>query len=239
MNTTERLIHEVKASEIDVWTLQGIKRGADSLTESGGENEFRSAAHKSLARARGRNVKAWEDLTRHIQQLEQERDGLNRDQTELAARVDELKAQLANHATAPRVISAEEMKAGQKIAFETVDGDGDVFTVQSVDTSWEGYLAVYNTRWGFWAITEDERIWLLQDAPAEEPEPVKVGDTISTAEQLDSLPGGSVVLDHVGDAHQKGGDGEWWETARPEGRDSVDVARYAPFTVLYLPEEDA
>ena len=46
--------------------------------------------------------KALETAEQRYLELERERDGLNRDQTQLAARVDELKAELEGRPTVPR-----------------------------------------------------------------------------------------------------------------------------------------
>ena len=180
-------------------------------------------------------AKALETAEQRYLEIERERDGLNRDQTELAARVDELKAQLANQATVPRVISADELKAGQKLAIESVDGHGDVFTVQSVGTSWEGYPAAYKTGGSFWAITEDERIWLLEDAPAQEP--VKMGDTVATAEEWYALPSWTVVRTTPGDIAQKRSGGDF-KVIGVEEMFRISVTEL-PATVVYLPEGDS
>jgi hypothetical protein len=61
--------------------------------------------------------------------------------------------------------------------------------------------------------------------------PVKVGDVIETAEQLDALPPGAIVLDRDGDAWQRRRGWGWCCTT------GGDVpGDFAPFTVLYLPD---
>lgn len=78
------------------------------------------------------------------------------------------------------------------------------------------------------------RIVLLEDAPAEEPEPVKVGDEISTEEQVEALPRRTILRGCEGDAFERGSDG-WWMAGGTNIISSPLVIRHAPVTVLYLP----
>lgn len=81
-------------------------------------------------------------------------------------------------------------------------------------------------------------IVLLQDAPAKEPEPVKVGDEINTEEELEKLPYGTILRAPEGDAFEMNLRG-WCSTGTEEPMSSWVIIDYAPFTVLYLPKEDA
>ena len=54
---------------------------------------------------------------------------------------------------------------------------------------------------------------------------------VTTAEELDVLPVGSVVLDHYGDAFQKGRAGDWWAPG-----EELSMTGVLPADVLYRPE---
>lgn len=66
-----------------------------------------------------------------------------------------------------------------------------------------------------------------------------MSEQITTAEELDALPEGSVVLDGAGRASQRGGPGTlscWVRTGDVPGRIAERVLRYGPVTVLYRPD---
>lgn len=165
-------------------------------------------------------------------QLKAERDGLNRDQTELAARVDELKAQLANQATVPRVITANELKSWQCVA---VGHNGHWRIIEMGDHIEEMDRAEILDHF---SIYPGDTIVLLEDAPAEEPEPVKVGDTV-TWQQLESLRFPAVILDADNDPWVLKQDGWWYYPGDPDGHNAEELMDEGPFTVMSLPEEDA
>ena len=141
----------------------------------------------------------------------------------------DMEAAIHKRDSVPRVIDPKDTQVGQLI-FVTWETGWYLGRIQEdiIDV-----LATEGRRNGDDQVT----CMLLQDAPAERPSPVKVGDTISTVKELDGLADGSVVLDYVDDAHQKA-DGVWWEAARREERDAAGMLAYGPFTVLYLPEEE-
>lgn len=149
-----------------------------------------------------------------------ERDGLNRDQT-----------QLANQPTVPRVIDREELKNGQWVAVCGEGGSWHAIQVQSnANEAWliEDSIGAYPS----------DTLVLLEDAPAEEPEPVKVGDELPV-EHLAALPNDTILRDVHGQAWEK--DRNVWH-GTSQGlvmSPGKDLARNAPLTVLYLPEEDA
>lgn len=65
----------------------------------------------------------------------------------------------------------------------------------------------------------------------------KVGDKVDTAEQLDSLPIGAILLYESGSPMQKARD-KTWESATFAYMGSQRVTElYGPFTILHLPEE--
>lgn len=136
-------------------------------------------------------------------------------------------AALQQRDTVPRVIAADELKPGQWIAFYT----GDDFPVWETLLLRESDLAPHNA-------FEDRPIVLLEDAPAEKREPVKVGDTISTEEQLKSLPPRTVLRDGDGNAFEKAA-AKWWMTGSERLYPSDELIKSGHFTVLHLPEEDA
>lgn len=153
-------------------------------------------------------------------------------------------AMKVTQAIVPRVITADELEEGQTVAaWCNEDGTtGPMAALGVVQWTNGRYVdfrpdSVGPPTWGNIA-AEGITIVLLEDAPAEEPEPVKVGDSVRTVAELDGLAHGSVVLDYFDDAHQKA-DGVWREAARREERDAAGMLTYGPFTVLYLPEEEA
>lgn len=163
----------------------------------------------------------------------------------------------------PRVISADELEAGQLIAAWCIEGGtsdlmsslGVVESTNGRDVSLRGDFAGIED-WHNVA-HEDITIVLLAEAPAkEEPRltvedldaaPVgskitwpasSVGDKLTTAEELDACPVGSVVIDRDGDAWQKHWAGGWDLTGGRRASAS-DVAREcAPLAVVHLPKED-
>ncbi|GAA1450401.1 hypothetical protein ACFP47_10265 [Nesterenkonia lacusekhoensis] len=182
-------------------------------------------------------AKALETAEQRYLELERERDGLNRDQTELASRVDELKAQLANRDTVPRVIPTDELEEGQWIAVAFRGNPakwvtGRVFRDHQINGFGIGRGAQRRD------ILPTATLVLLEDTPAEEPETVKVGDTISTLEQLEELPKEAILRGRYGDALEQGSEG-WWTTGATCQISSSLALSHAPLTVLYLPEEDA
>ena len=257
-------------------------------------------------------AKALETAEQRYLEIERERDGLNRDQTELAARVDELKAQLANQATAPRVITADELREGQAIAVLNVNGiyqGGGRYVGFSHSALGAVRLEVTTGRHGgdSWHHKGTDTIVLLEEAPAEEPEqgvtvqqledaepgsqyiagdlistkrttglwgmgilhdpltseellriaehqgldgyidpqepaPAKIGDTITTEEQVDALPNGTML--RGAGAWKRGGlrngdPGLWWLSGCESGFNSADLVEDGQaFTVLHLPEEE-
>lgn len=64
----------------------------------------------------------------------------------------------------------------------------------------------------------------------------RVGDQITSAEDLDALPVGSVVVDRMHDAALHLFVGQW-QYAESQLVQQTYAARYAPFTVLYVPGE--
>ena len=107
--------------------------------------------------------------------------------------------------------------------------------LQAVVAAWRdaGPVPGYHAR----KQTELRRTWpVLGRALDALPEVVPV--TVTTAAQLDALPGGSVVLDGRGRASQKYGDGKWWRTADVNptlgGRASDTVLRYGPCIVVWV-----
>lgn len=140
--------------------------------------------------------------------------------------------------TVPRVITAEELKAGQLICIHR----GHVWGVRAIGTfsTLEDDVVTLKTG-GSGVFSENVKfhtIVLLADAPAEEPEPVKVGDTISDVELLLKLPYGTILRAPEGDAFERNPQG-WWPTGTVTPMSSLGIIDYAPFTILYLPEEDA
>lgn len=131
----------------------------------------------------------------------------------------------------PRVIDREELKNGQWVAVCGEGGGWRAIQVQSnADEAWliQDSIGAYPS----------DTLVLLEDTPAEEPEPVKVGDTISTEEQLEELPDEAIILDADGEARGRNW-GAWYRTGESVERFSPAIMAHAPFTVLYLPEEDA
>ena len=78
--------------------------------------------------------------------------------------------------------------------------------------------------------------------PDTSPAPVGVGSVLDgnatdVAAALDTLPNGVVVLDRHGDALQlRKAAYPWWYRAGGTSHSARDVARYAPLTVIWLPE---
>lgn len=176
-----------------------------------------------------------EEENRRIAQLEEEKDTrvieLADELEETQEARDELKAQLADQATVPRVITADELESWQCVA---VGHNGHWRIIETGDHIEEmdraGILDHFS-------IYPGDTIVLLEDAPAEEPGPVKVGDTID-AEQVGSLPKGAVLL-NVGGVVWERGIPLWSRPGDPARYNTSEVRIHAPFTVLYLPEEDA
>lgn len=72
-------------------------------------------------------------------------------------------------------------------------------------------------------------------------EPIKVGDTVDSVEQLEELPYKAIILDSEGDAWQRrNSTSEWYcSMSYHLGEDSGSLLRggYGTFKVLHLPEE--
>lgn len=72
--------------------------------------------------------------------------------------------------------------------------------------------------------------------------PLKVGDTVTTSEQLDALPNKAVVLDASGDVWQKftgryEWEDRWYEVGANRSMRSNELLRkFSPITLLWLPE---
>lgn len=149
-------------------------------------------------------------------------------------------AMKVTQATVPRVITADELKEGDRHAVIWLHEDGNelvdiaqFFPGHNLPTQIQGN--------GGWIDKEMIlAIVLLEDAPAEEPEPVKVGDTLTTIEELEALPERAVILDRESDIWQKRFQGKWRASGSLVSMAVGNLVRsYAPFTVLHLPEEAA
>ncbi|GAA1453380.1 hypothetical protein ACFP47_09430 [Nesterenkonia lacusekhoensis] len=137
----------------------------------------------------------------------------------------------------PRVITADKLKGGQSVAL--IDKRGMVSGGRVLDANEAS--AVFERQYSTTIYTRMDNLRalvLLEDAPAEEPETVKVGDTISTLEQLEELPKGTILRGRYGDALERGSEG-WWMVGGPGQASSSLALSHAPLTVLHLPEEDA
>ena len=53
------------------------------------------------------------------------------------------------------------------------------------------------------------------------------------------LPAGTVVIDHVGDVWQRDGDGRWSPADVPSTAADYLGDAYAPYTIVYTPEEES
>ena len=62
-------------------------------------------------------------------------------------------------------------------------------------------------------------------------------EQVSTVEELDALPTATVILDRVGQAHQKAMNGYWYLAAGDDdGHDADEYVKALPATVLFRPE---
>ena len=143
----------------------------------------------------------------------------------------ELEEAGAGDATVPRVIDPEDIQVGQLI-FVTWETGWHLGRVHEGPGGLE-VLAAEGRRTG-----DDQATYvLLEDAPAEKPEPVKVGDQLSTVKELEILKRGTVLRDGGSDIWLHHG-GDFWISGWSERNWTPgDIAQFAPFTVLYLPEE--
>lgn len=72
--------------------------------------------------------------------------------------------------------------------------------------------------------------------------PLKVGDEVTTSEQLDALPIKAVVKDTSDDVWQKfigryGGEDRWYGVGADRSMRSKELLRkFSPITIIYLPE---
>jgi len=59
---------------------------------------------------------------------------------------------------------------------------------------------------------------------------------ITTAEELDALPGGAAVLDDTGSVWQRTDRGQWYWAGSPIWAGAEELALSSDLTVLYVPE---
>lgn len=66
-------------------------------------------------------------------------------------------------------------------------------------------------------------------------EALKAAEEVTTAEELDALPPGAIVLDLDGDPWKRGASGVWWYGDQSQDAEDLMDA-YGPVTVLLVPE---
>lgn len=77
-------------------------------------------------------------------------------------------------------------------------------------------------------------LYVPKDAVVTElPDPIKVGDVLTTTEQTDACPDGTVLIDKDGDAWKRCEGGHW--TITGSGRSRGIPESYLPYTVAWLP----
>ncbi len=191
-------------------------------------------------------VRAERDAYRAERESEERRGDLLRDAYEdSVAERDQLKRQVESfeHAeqqdtTVPRVITRDELRKGQCVAVGHNGHWRIIETGRHIEEMSGAEILDH------FAIYPGDTLVLLENAPAEEPEPVKVGDTINSDTRAAELPEGTILLDDDADPWRKSKCGHW--QAADRGSDEL-VYRTAkpvfytndPLTVLYLPKEDA
>ena len=82
--------------------------------------------------------------------------------------------------------------------------------------------------------SEDRRVF-VDSHLTPQVKPLKVGDTVATEAQLDSLPPQAAVVDSGGDIWQKDDGWLWGCAVGAQEFDSVRLLRHSPFTIILLP----
>ncbi|GAA1807049.1 hypothetical protein [Nesterenkonia flava] len=177
--------------------------------------------------------------------IHRELDQLKTENTAYEATVQRLENE--NEQLKRRCESYEEQEMG--VAAECCDRHLSTHRTITADELRPGMWVAHRLKNGPWAATKirpgsefmDSVEFVLLSEPAEAAAPVKVGDKITTAELLDALPVGTVLLDNEGDGVQKLHENLGWLWSA-EGADFTTAAglakSYAPLTVLHLPEKE-